>query len=644
VKTNSIITASFSKEGFFFSPFTVINTHKIYRPVRKIRKSFISRSFHKIIFGMNNLLHSSLSTTSSSPFDSSNQNESSSTTIITTNSSSSSTMMSDIEEETTTVTTTDSNKRQKVRGSSPVGSMARTKTSSPRSFVISTANNHGATITTISDDDRSGRTSPTTSPTSSLLQLPTFEELSKVLCAIVDTDHYSRNDAIHALKNLARWGYSDNLTFLSNFSELGGIQRVLLYLKNNKMDPQCVMISAKVIMSCTHRNPHNNNNNQQHDNGVYNIANEITRYFTMRDGIRILLDAGKQYNNGGSVGEHSNNNGNDDNDGNNVVNLQLQALRWIWMVLMNVTEKSSTFDIVHKDQLLAIFDSGLETMTKLGKNLIPTNTTTAIVGVDNNNNNKDVVRSPVVVRNSNNNASSSAVLPYACGSADFQLGVVQRAFSSFCSPGRSRKRAAVDSIVREQHPRQPQGRNGSQERGGAVATATATTTTTVGTINNTKKPEGNVNTRLTSLILEDMFITLLNVAHNASMTRDDFQGMDLLQKCIGGMKKPNGEWIDDKELLVQASCFFVQCSKKQILSTNDDYEVAFPLIVECISKYPEESFRGGLFDLVRNAYSVVDKAFIRGSGIFGAVAAAWESTHVNEATKDASHQLLKELL
>jgi hypothetical protein len=551
---------------------------------------------------MNNL-PPSLSTTSS--FDS-NQNESS--TIITTNSST----MSDIEE-----TTTDSNKRQKLRGS-PVGSMART-TTSPSSFVISTANNHGAAI---SDDDRSGRTTSPTS-TSTSLQLPTFEELSKVLCAIVDTDHFSRDDAIHALKNLARWGYTDDITYLSDFSELGGIQRVLIYLKNNKVDPQCVMVAAKVIMSCTHRNPHNNNNNQQ--GNVYNIANEITRYFTMRDGIRILLDAGKQYNNGGA-GEH-------------VVNLQLHALRWIWMVLMNITEKSSTFDIVHKDQLLAIFDSGLETMTKLGKNLITTNTTITTTVVDSN---KHVVRSPVFVRNSNNNASSSAVLPYECGSTDFQLGVVQRAFSSFCSPRGSRKRAAVDSIVREQHPRQQEGGKGSQ--GGTVGDTATATATTVGTNNDAKKQEGNVSTRLTSLILEDMFITLLNVAHNASMTRDDFQGMDLLQKCIGGIKKPNGEWIDDKELLVQASCFFVQCSKKQILSTKEDYEVAFPLIVECISKYPEESFRGELFDLVRNAYTVVDKAFIQGSGIFGAVAAAWESTHVNEATKDASHQLLKELL
>ena len=554
-----------------------------------------------------------LSTTSC---DSNIQNESS--TIITTNST-----MSDSEETTTTTNSnSNSNKRQKVRGS-PVGSMART--TSPRSFVISTPNNHGAAIR---DDDRSGRTTSPTS-TSTSLQLPTFEELSKVLCAIVDTDHYSRDDAINALKNLARWGYTDNITFLSDFSELGGIQRVLLYLKNNKVDPQCVMIAAKVIMSCTHRNPHNN----QQDN-VYNIANEITRYFTMRDGIRIFLDAGKQYSNGDVSDE------NDD-----VVNLQLQALRWIWMVLMNVTEKSSTFDIVNKDQLLAIFDSGLETMNKLGKNLITTTTTTTTI-VDNNSNNKNnkhVVRSPVVVRNnnSNSNSGSSAVLPYAYGSADFQLGVVQRAFSSFCSPGGSRKRAAVDPIVREQHPRQQRGGKGSRQGGTVVDTAATTTT---GTNNGAKKQEGNVNTRLTSLILEDMFITLLNVAHNASMTRDDFQGMDLLQKCIEGMKKPNGEWIDDKELLVQASCFFVQCSKKQILSTKEDYEVAFPLIVECISKYPEESFRGELFDLVRNAYTVVDKAFIQGSGIFGAVAAAWESTHVDEATKDASHQLLKELL
>ena len=129
------------------------------------------------------------------------------------------------------------------------------------------------------------------------------------------------------------------------------------------------------------------------------------------------------------------------------------------------------------------------------------------------------------------------------------------------------------------------------------------------------------------------------------MIRDDFLGMKLLQKCIESLKKPNGtEWINNKDLLVQASRFFVQCCEKNILSTKEDFEVAFPLVVECISKYPEASYHGGLFELVKEAYSVVDKSFMQGSGVVGAIATAWESDGVDEATKDASHQLLKELL
>ena len=51
--------------------------------------------------------------------------------------------------------------------------------------------------------------------------LPTFEELAKQLCKIVDTDHYSREEAKRTLVYLYRWGYTDVAQFLSNFSELG---------------------------------------------------------------------------------------------------------------------------------------------------------------------------------------------------------------------------------------------------------------------------------------------------------------------------------------------------------------------------------------------------------------------------------------
>jgi len=239
------------------------------------------------------------------------------------------------------------------------------------------------------------------------------------------------------------------------------------------------------------------------------------------------------------------------------------------------------------------------------------------------------------------------VQPDACESAaDTSLNIVQRAFI-FCSPTAPRKRSFIETNAREQHPQGRKGGGIDKITSPTIATTTTTTcTTTTVDINKAKEETEVVNTRLTSLVLEDMFSTLMNVSHNAHMTRDDFQGMDLISKCIEALKKPNGEWIDNnKELYIHASRFFVQCSKKDILSTKNDFEAAFPLIVECIRRYPEDSFKGELFDLVRNAYSVVyDKSFIQGSGILGAVATVLQSHYISEATKDASHQLLKELL
>jgi len=536
------------------------------------------------------------------------------TTTATTNTNT----MSDLIEETATgVNASTSNKRQRLSSTgdynkkgvqgSPVGSMA------------------GIAMAT-----RSRSRSPSL--------LPTFEKLAKELCKIVDTDHHSRNDAKRALANVSRWGYTGddnpNSTFLSDLSELGGIQLVLLFLKNNQSDPSCVMVAMKVIMACTHR---------PFDHPNHNIANEITRYFIMRNGIKIVLNAGKELYNDNN--NDTNKRGGGDGDGGDHDNdtitsaaaatQQLHALRWIWMVLMNVTGKTSTFETVDKEQLLAIFDSFLETMTRLGlRNAATANAATTIT------NNKTVV-SPK--KSEGSNSIGQTVQPDACESAaDTSLNIVQRAFS-FCSPTAPRKRSFIETTAREQHP---QGNKGEGiDKITSTDIATPTTTTTVD-INKAKEKSEVVNTRLTSLILEDMFSTLTNVSNNAHMTRDDFQGMDLISKCIEALKKPNGEWIDNnKELYIHASRFFVQCSKKDILSTKNDFEAAFPLIVECIRRYPEDSFKGELFDLVRNAYSVVyDKSFIQGSGILGAVATVLQSHYISETTKDASHQLLKELL
>mmetsp|Transcript_41786 Transcript_41786/g.47262 ORF Transcript_41786/g.47262 Transcript_41786/m.47262 type:complete len:165 (-) Transcript_41786:300-794(-) len=164
--------------------------------------------------------------------------------------------MSDLNAEPTTTTSnssisnSNSNKRQRlsstgeyntkvpvpVQAGSPVGSMVAGMT-----MTTNTNRNHG--IAAVTGLERT-TTTATTIATRTTPQLPTFDQLAKELCKIVDTDHYFRNDAKGALANISRWGYadddddnSDTSTFKSDFSEFGGIQRVLLFVQHNQSDP-----------------------------------------------------------------------------------------------------------------------------------------------------------------------------------------------------------------------------------------------------------------------------------------------------------------------------------------------------------------------------------------------------------------------
>ena len=426
-----------------------------------------------------------------------------------------------------------------------------------------------------------------------------FEDLSIELCKIVATDHYSRTEAMEALGNFCQWGYTDDAVFLENFLELGGIQRVLIYLRNNQGDPNCVAMASKVIMACTFRTPSQKS---------YDAANDIVRALAKRDGIQALLDACGEYR-----GEN--------------MSTQLSALRWIWAALMNITDKSAAYEspdpVAHKDQLLTIFESGLDAMAKLGKNACAVSTSIeaqqALTLFDASKQPSDTA---------SEDPSGRLARYNAVGGADYQLKAVQWIFSSLCGGGGSRKRAAMDMIVTDRH------------RSVAKRASRAAPAITV-----PRKTGITDNSKMASVIMDIIVSTWLNIAHNSTLTREDFMGMDFLRKCIEALRSPDtGEWIRHKELLIQASRFFVRCHQKKIISTSDDFEVVFPLVVECLGKYPDAANHVGLFDFVKNAYSVLDRPFLQGSGVVRAIATAWESDDVDEATKTASHQLLKELL
>lgn len=270
-------------------------------------------------------------------------------------------------------------------------------------------------------------------------------------------------------------------------------------------------------------------------------------------------------------------------------------------------------ECIDKNQLLGIFETFLDTIAKL------------VGSVDNYYKDEEYGDSSSNVITKSVKSNPIIVHPYEYGSS-----VIKKAIITFCSP---RKRTATEMMA-----------SGSNKAINQCDAAKA--------IGLKKEKEATSRAEITTLILDDIFITLLNITHNAVMTREDFLGMDLFPKCVMSIKAPGGKkFINNKELLIHASQFFFKCSEKEILSTYEDFEITFPLVVKCIRRYPDESFRGGLHDFVRKARVIaVDgdagerSNFFQISGVIGAVAKSFESENVYNETKEASRKLLKELL
>mmetsp|Transcript_264 Transcript_264/g.668 ORF Transcript_264/g.668 Transcript_264/m.668 type:complete len:593 (+) Transcript_264:252-2030(+) len=452
---------------------------------------------------------------------------------------------------------------------------------------------------------------------------PAFEELSMELCKIVDAVHYSRHEAVTALTNLCQWGYTDDPIFLEELLELGGIQRILLYLENNRGDPVCVAMAAKAIMTCTVRSP-------QHQS--FNNAKDIVRALTKRNGIEILLRASTEY---GGENMHS----------------QVEALRWIWSALLNITDKASAYEVgtleEQKERILAVFKTGLDTMAKLGGNTIAATTNKAhkvdvAPTVDANGTDDTEQKS---VHSSSDPFLSYDAYAYACGGADYQLKTVQWIFSSLCGAVGSRKRTALETSMNVNRLRH--GRKRRIVRPVQTAKATTVKAATAATVP-TSKVEAfseNSNIILASQVMGLVFITWSNINNNNVLVREDFQELNIFGSCIESLKRPGGlEWIGNKDLLIQASRFFVQCCENKILSTKEDFELVLPLIVDCIANFPESSYQGGLFSFVKKAQSVVDGSMMQESGVLRAIATSLESKDMDNDIKNASRQLLRDIV
>eukprot|EP00536_Pseudo-nitzschia_multiseries_P011913 jgi/Psemu1/30483/gm1.30483_g len=151
-----------------------------------------------------------------------------------------------------------------------------------------------------------------------IIHLPPPRKLSKELCKIVATDHYSGTEFLRALERLSEWAHTQDTTLLKHFLTYGGVVKVVDFLREQVDDPRC---EGDFLMECIHKacdvicnvcfvGKHGINE----DIAVVN-ATVVVKY----EGIEALLLASNQYN------ESNRNN-----------RLALKASEGVWNAIMNV--------------------------------------------------------------------------------------------------------------------------------------------------------------------------------------------------------------------------------------------------------------------------------------------------------------------
>jgi hypothetical protein len=195
----------------------------------------------------------------------------------------------------------------------------------------------------VSNDDRVFKNDSSTTRTSSYKNI---HDIESALCITSDTKQkYTRCEIVQALKDLRRWGRSNNRWgVFKELLELGGIPRLLEFLTtcNARMfDTEYIYLVSSIISSCTFIG----NNIRNHNNEV--VGEIVARNFVERDGISTMLRVNHNVYRGGS-------------------NLStLKAIDSIWASLGNVISRKTVLDEIEKDQTLHIFDNAIATLRLL---------------------------------------------------------------------------------------------------------------------------------------------------------------------------------------------------------------------------------------------------------------------------------------
>ncbi|VEU36431.1 unnamed protein product [Pseudo-nitzschia multistriata] len=178
------------------------------------------------------------------------------------------------------------------------------------------------------------------------LILPSHRELSKELCKIVATDHYSGAEFLRALERLAEWAHTQDTNLLKHFLTYGGVVKVVDFLREQIEDPRC---EGEFLMECIHKACDVICNvcfvgkfGINEDIAVVN-ATVVVKY----EGIETLLMASNEY-----------------NEANKDHPLALKAAEGVWNAIMNVYCNAET--AMTKKLSMLVLDAGLQMLARIG--------------------------------------------------------------------------------------------------------------------------------------------------------------------------------------------------------------------------------------------------------------------------------------
>lgn len=183
------------------------------------------------------------------------------------------------------------------------------------------------------------------------IELPTHKELSKTLCKIVATEHYSGRESLFALEQLSKWAHTQESNLLKHFLTYGGVVKVIDYL-DEQIDAagakpprpgdfllKAIHKAADVICNVCFVGKHGINE----DIAIVN-ATVVVKY----GGIETLLRASDCYNK-----SHAKNDP-----------IALKAVEGIWNAIMNVYCNAEA--AVTKEISIMVVDAAVEIMSGIG--------------------------------------------------------------------------------------------------------------------------------------------------------------------------------------------------------------------------------------------------------------------------------------